>query len=755
MSLATRVRLAQCVCLAACMRRAQRVVMTLALPCASLAAASLAGGQVVQAQATTELLPPGEAERPRLQAARTTVPLRLDGRLDEPAWAQAGATDAMRQVRPDQLPDARVRTVVRVLYDESYLYIGAMMYDSAGQAGVRVRDLRREFDFSENDAFAITLGPLGDRRSAYQFVVNPYGALRDVQAFDGGDVINADWDALWRARTHITDSGWTAEIAIPWASLRYDASRTSWDVNFVRNARRLLEQSAWSAYPRQFASFRLAFAGALDSLAPPPPRRNVRLRPYALADAARSGGSDARYGTAGTFGGEAIWAPTAGSVVELTANTDFAQAEVDRQVVNLERFSVFFPERRQFFLENTDVLNPRGLSGRFVVQPFFSRRIGLAADGTPRRLDGGGRYTWRSGRNTLGALAMHESGDAGNGASVGVLRGSRFLGSNGRVGAFAAVRHDEGAGGGTNVVTALDGLTRLGEQVQANGMLSTSTDDNGTRLAATYFVGRDTPGLYTGVLGAWVSDGYAPRTGFVSRSNTMVTSPAVVGTVQPSWRPSSVVWFKPALVGYAYHDPRSLSLQEGFLQGYVDVYHTNGALWYPYVERHWQRPTDPLQFLPGVTIAPGAQEYWRYGLYASTDASARANLVVNVASGGFFDGNLTRVTGTARWAPDPHLVLSVDADVSRLSSIGARDTARTTTLVAPEVRFAINPRLLLTTFYQYNTGAQQGTLNARFSWEFSPLSFLYVVWNDRRAIQRGVLPVSESLVIKLVWLRQL
>jgi hypothetical protein len=725
---------------------------SLAVITALLAAASRAHGQT-----TTELLPPTDAARPRLAARAAVGRIVLDGRLDEPDWQAAPVTDVFAAVNPDYAPRAKARTRVRVLFDRTHLYVAAELIDSLGRDGVRIRDLRREFTPADNDHFAVILGPLGDRRSAYQFAVTPYGSLRDEQAFDGGDATNENWDALWSARTQRTDSGWVAELAIPWATLRYDATRTEWDVNFVRNARRDLETSAWSAYPRQFSAYRLTFAGVLTDLAPPPPSANIRLRPFALADAARGASDESLTRPSGTVGGEVIWAPNANSLVELTANTDFAQADVDRQVVNLERFSVFFPERRQFFLENTDVLSPRGLTGRYVVQPFFSRRIGLADDGTPRRLDGGARYTWRSGRSSMGALAVHE-GDDGSGvsSSLALVRGSRYVGTSSRLGAFVAVREDAGSGAAaTNLVTAIDGLTRIGEQVQLNGMLSTSTEGDRTSVAATYFVGRDTPGLYTGVLGAWVSEDYAPRTGFVSRSNVWLTSPAVVGTWQPTWRPEHVVWFRPAVVGYVYQTPGSGTLQEGFVQTYVDVLHRNGTLWYPYIERHFQRPTAPVTFLPGVEIAPGQLDYWRSGVLLSTDPSAKLSLRTNVSTGSFFDGALTRATSVARWTPDPRLALSVDVDVSRLRNIGVRDTSLTTTLIAPEVRLALNPRLLFTGFYQYNSSAQLGTFNARFSWEFTPLSFLYVVWNDRRAVNNGVLPTTESLVVKLVWLRQL
>lgn len=713
------------------------------------------------AQAPT-LDPPPDSARRRVIARRAASAITLDGRLDEAAWEQAVVLDDFAAVRPDFAPRARQRTRVRVLFDARQVYIGAEMADSAAARGFRVRDLSRDFLFAENELFAVTLSGLGDRRTAYQFLVTPWGNLRDAEAFDGGNVLNDSWDAMWRARTARSDSGWVAELAIPWESLRYARDAGAWDVNFVRNARRSLEQSALSPYPRQFSSFRLTYAARLDSLLPPAPRTNLRVRPYALGETFRRAPSAVPAGPSlvRAAGGEVIWAPSANLVVEGTLNTDFAQADVDRQVVNLTRFSVFFPERRQFFLESADVLGARGLTGPYAVQPFFSRRIGLADDGTPIPVAGGGRSTYRSGTTTAGALVMRQRATATSAASTfGVLRGSRYVGRAGNVGGLVAVRDDApGPNGGaprTNLVTALDGLTRIGEQIQVNGMVSTSTVGDTTSVAATYFAGRDTPGLYTGILGAYISRDYAPTTGFVFRSNVLLTSPAIVGTWQPSWRPSNVVWFKPAIVTFFYNDPRSLALQEGVVQGYVDVYHRSGTLWYPFVERHWQRPTAAVPLFPGVAVQPGTYDYWRTGLVVSTDPSAKASVRADLATGGFFDGALDRLSGNARWAPDPRVALALAYDVSRLRRLGPADTSFVTQLYGPEVRLAATPRLQLVSFYQYNTAARAATLNARLSWEFSPLSFLYVIWNRREPIAGGSLLRQDALLVKLAWLGQL
>jgi hypothetical protein len=722
-----------------------------------LSASPSLGSRDLSAQ-PSQVPEPTDSTRRRLVARRATGVMRLDGHLTEDDWRSAPVARDFMQVRPDYVPGSAFQSEVRILYDDEHLYVGAFNRDTAG-ASLRIPDLRRDFDASESDLFGITFGPLGDRRTSFQLQVNPLGSQSDVQAFDGGDEANFNWDAMWRVRTSRSDSGWYAEMAIPWTSIRYASGLRAWDLNLVRNTRRALQWSAWMPYPRQFSSWRLTYAGILDSIQPPPTRTNLRFRPYALVQGSRDDATGGRRSTIGDVGGEAIWAPSANSLLEATISTDFAQADVDRQVVNLTRFSVFLPERRQFFLENADLLNAGGLSGRYVVQPFFSRRIGLASDGALQPIDGGLRYAYRSGRTTAGALAMRQAETAEGAASTfGVVRGSRFFGRSTRVGSTVAVRRDDESGATSareNVVTAIDAFARIGEQVQMSGMLSTSTLDGVTGMAATYFVGRETPRLYTGILGALVTEDYDPQTGFVSRPNVLLTSPAASYTWQPASRPSSIVWFKPGVTTYFYQDPSSGRLQEGVVTVDLDVLRSSGAVWTPFVERNLQRPTEAVALLPNVAIAAGDHDYWRYGVDLKSDQSAVLATAARLSAGSFFDGRLQQAVLSGRWSPSPYLAIRGSYEVNRLRSLGTRDTSLVTHLAGPEVRAFLNPRVQWSAFYQYNSVQQQGSLNARFSWEFAPLSFLYVVYNTRDPVAGGENPRARSLIVKLSWLRQL
>ena len=756
---------------------------------------AILGGAVVLSSLFAPRLPaqtstvpePTEQSRKRLVARRTTARLVIDGRLDERDWRAAPVGGDFVQARPDFLPTTKYPTEVRVLYDEENLYIGAFNHDSAGLSTLRMPDLRRDFEPPENDVFAVTIGPMGDRRTVLQFSTTPLGSQADVQAFDGGDAFNFNWDALWRVRTTRADSGWTAEFSIPWRSLRYAPGLTSWDINFVRNTRRVAQWSAWMPYPRQLSSWRISYGGILDSITPPPPRTNIRVRPYVLGTQVTDRSPRAFNGRTGDVGGEVIWAPTANSLLEATVNTDFAQADVDRQVVNLTRFNVFLPERRQFFLENADLLNAGGLgagtiggiggvSGRYFVQPFFTRRIGLGDDGTPQPIDAGVRYAYRSGRTTAGALAMRQAAlGTQDAATFGIVRGSGFFGRATRIGATAAFRQGdaigEGAMGGSamgggamggaardsrrNVVVAMDALARLGELVQFTGMVSASNENGRTGFAGTYGISRNTNTSLAGVLGAIVTKDYNPQMGFVSRPDVVMTNPFATWTLQPGWLPKSVVWLRHGPNAIAFNDPQSGALQESNVTYTGELLFRNGATITPAIEHNIQRPTVAVPLFPAVQIAPGSYGYQRTGLTVRSDQSARLAGTLTASTGAFFDGSLQRAEISGRWSPSPYVAVRAAYEVNRLQSLGTRDSSFTTHLAGPELRVFLNPRVQWSAFYQYNTAVQRASLNARFSWEFLPLSFLYVVYNDRQAVQGGNSPLARSLIVKLSWLGQL
>lgn len=695
--------------------------------------------------------PPTPEQAPRLRATRAESAIVLDGRLDEPVWQRAEVLRSFTQVEPNTGEAAKLGTEVRVAFDRSHLYIAWLAAEPEGRRGLRVQDLRRKFGYFDNDLVGLALDPLGDARNAYSFQITPLGNLRDLHTLDGS-FYNRQWQAVWEARTDIQADHWTAEVAIPWTALRYAAGTTRMRANFHRIARRTNEMSAWVPWPRAMNAYRMDFSGWIEGLEPPPPGPRVSVRPYATGVAART--DDVANRTA-DVGGELLWQPTPSTIVEGTVNTDFAQADVDRQVVNLRRFSVFFPEQRQFFLD-TATLFDIGTDDDLVVRPFFSRRIGLAPGGIPLTLAGGARAVRSGVSGSSGLMLLHQDRSASAPASTFLVgRTSHNVGGASRVGGLITARRDVGTSAPASLTGAADGLWRITPNWTVEGMASVTEADAGGRGFASYIKGtRQTSQLTLSWLEALVTDRYTPASGFVSRTNVALHAPKVTYDWRPAWRPASIRNFNLFGSSFVYTDLRDGELEETYSETYVDIVGQHGALFYPDLLHFSQRVREAFEPVPGVVVAPGRYSYWRPNVYYGTDKSRRAWAGARVYTGGYYDRSLDQLELRLFASPTPRAALGVNVDINRFHGGGAATVV--TRLIAPELRLAWNPRLQLTAFYQYNEAARQGTLNARFSWEFKPLSYLYVVLNDARDAGQPTLPGPrrQQLLVKLVYFGQ-
>jgi hypothetical protein len=698
---------------------------------------------------------------PLFLTARATAPIVADGRLDEADWAAAPPLAGFVQIEPERGRPASRDTEVKVLFDGRLLVFGFRCHDAAGSGGVRVTDLRRDFDDEQNDFVGVVLDPFGDGRTAQAFAVNPYGAQRDLRASDGTQR-DLDWNTVWHAGARIAEDGWTAEIALPWTSLRYPAGAGSWRANFVRRIRRQNELTAWVEFPRNVSPYHMTFAGTLAGLEPPPPGRNLRLTPYALARADRNELSGAaERGESYDLGGEVKWLPGPATVVDATVNTDFAQAEVDRQVVNLSRFSVFFPEKRQFFLESSSLFE----SDFDNVKPFFSRRIGLDDSGRPIGIDAGLRLVHQDAGHAWGGLLLRTREEGGAPASTfGMARYSKNLGARHRLGGLLVHRRDEGGALGEridNTVAVVDGLYRPHERYSLQGLLSASTTPGGgDGFAGSLWTYYENEWIYAGLVEQVISEDYDPRAGFVLARNLIVTSPAVTLDWRPAWRPRRVRSLKPNVVSYLYHDHDDREFREGWvrLEPLWIVFDDGSEVW-SWWEPNWQRLAAAFSPLPGLEVAPGDYDYSRWGIAARTDRSRRTFVEARYLDGGFFDGELQTTILAARLSPSPRLALRVDYERNAIRDLGPARAGRVSELVISELRLALDPRLQLTLFHQHNTAAERESWNARLVWEWRPLSFAYLVYTEASPTDPGAgfLGSPEfrdrQLILKLAWSR--
>jgi hypothetical protein len=695
---------------------------------------------------------------PQLEATRATGAIVVNGSLDDEDWSRAAVAAGFIQAEPRQGEPATEPTEVRVLFDDRYLYVGVMCHDSMGDGDLRVRDLRRDFNDTTDDFFSVAIDGVRDGRSAMIFRVNPRGALRDQQNVDGG-LADVDFDAVWIARTSRDRRGWTAEIAIPWETLRYRAGDDTWNINFQRVNRRKNESSGWSPWPRVMLPFRMDYAGTLTGVEPPPPSRNLRLQPYVVGDASRIESTAGEGEAEGAhIGIDLKWAMTTNSVLDLTVNPDFGQTDVDRQVVNLTRFSVFFPERRQFFLENRGVFFT-GNGSRF--EPFFSRRIGLDEEGEPIPIHAGARITMRSADHAFGALAVSQGGADTTDSEFGVVRYVRNFSGQNRLGGLVTARHD--GDGATNLVGGVDGFWRPTPTSFVRGTLtqSTTSDAGGEGAGGFIWVANDANWGYVGYISELVTAGYDARTGFVVRNDYVRISPAVTLDWRPSWRPAFVRRIQPGFTLEHFVDPNNGTTQEGFvsIRPFTVQFENGGQLQYV-VQPNWQQPREPFRPVPGVDIAPGRYDYLRHAFTIQSDPSSKVAARVEGGFGGYFDGWLQTWRVVLQATPDPRVAVNADYIVNRLSEVGTTRASLITHLLGVESRLAASPRLQLVSFMQWNTAARQLSVNARLAWEYQPLSFLTLVYNDRAPVDgHGVVAPApfgtRQLLAKLTWLLQL
>lgn len=729
-------------------------------------------GAAYPARAQTASPPP--APPPVVEAVRASGPVVVDGRPDEAVWDQAAPASGFTQNEPRHGAPAVFDTRVRLLFDETHLYVSAVLRDTLGRAGVRVPALQRDFNYDASDVFSLILDPFGDERNAFVFQVNPYGAQRDLQVREG-ITFNIDWDAAWTARAQITSEGWTAEMAIPWATLRYptpeEGRAAAWRVNFMRGVRRLGETSGWVPWPRSYSPYHMQFAGELRGLEPPPPRANVQVRPYMLAREERSGGERTLNGLErAKLGGDLKWAISTNTVLDLTFNTDFAQVDADEQVVNLDRYSVFFPERRAFFLESASIFDV-GYS-RFT--PFYSRRIGLEG-GRPVPLDAGLRLTRSTPGGQLGALLVRQRAtDFAPVSHFGIGRVSRNLGRGGaRLGALLVARHDDAfqdESARTNVVATLDGYARLSPTARVTAFASGSTtrgaDAPGDGFASYLWLRNNADWGYVGLIQDIATKHYEASTGFIFRQDVILNSPAATLDWRPGWRPASVRTFDPGFYAFTYHRPSDGAfLQADLRLRPVSIVFRNSAEVSVNAGPSWQTldAREAAVFRPlGAELAPGNYRYVRTRLEASSDLSARGVGAVEVETGGFYDGRLTTLAAEVLARLSPHATFSSRYELNAARSLGRAASDMTSHLVGAEARLALNPRVQLSALYQYNTLADLAAWNVRFSYEFRPLSYLYLVFNDARyhvpTARRHAAPnrfdSTQQLIFKLTYLAQ-
>ncbi len=717
----------------------------------------------IQAQ-NAETFPPPDTV-PTIRAGATQEKILIDGFLNESAWDTAPVVEDFFRIEPRQGGDYRYPTQVKILYDQNHLYFGVFCQDSLGKEGIRVQDFRRDYSSFNNDGFFIQLDPQNLKRYCMSFQATPLGTQRDLQVFDDS-FYDTDWDALWDVRTSVTDEGYFAEFAIPFKSLRYDrpepGDSLSWGITFSRMARRDFEQTVFPKIPQAFSPYRMTYAAQLKGIQAPPPALNLRIQPYVLGQYERavdaSGEISDDYDL--KIGGDIKWAVNPSSVLDLTFLTDFAQAEVDRAVNNLSRFNIFFPERRQFFLENSGIWAGADVNG---IKPFFTRRIGLDGGFNARPLDiqAGLRFVNRTEKRSWGGLYVRQEASATTGPSnFWVGRYLQNFGTQNNVGLMLTHRLDEAKGEEglpaiNNSTLTLDGLIRPKDEITIQYLVSGSRDNTNDSLgtAGSVFLGYSPNNMYWGWVSKWVSPKYNSRMGFVFQQDVIQHNPGgyfIIRPKQKKWQ-----WIRrwdPGLFVNFFQNASDGAFQQAEIYLFpVFLLLQNGGLIEWALFPTWQRID--FDFRPlGLRIDQGDYFYFTQYVLFRSDASRKLSGNLQYQWGEYYDGKLNTLSAGLRYAPIPHIATTLDYEWNRFREVGNENQDLDAHLITGGLRLAYNPRWLLSIFYQYNSFDTQGRWNVRASWQFAPLSFVYLVWNDQQFRDTEVR--NQSAVAKITYLKQ-
>jgi hypothetical protein len=695
------------------------------------------------------------------------VNMKADGLLDEPAWKDAKSIFLNFQVEPFQGKKASFSSEVKVMYNRNFLYVGAILRDTIGRNRFRSPNLKRDYVFQENDLFGIAMDGFLDKRNALVLQSNAYGVQRDLLAFDDRQ-FDIDWDGLYRVRTQRSDSSWVAEFAIPWQTLRYPKTdgqaSQDWGINFFRVRRSSNELSVWSPHPRSMSPLRMDYAGRMKGIIPPPPTAtNIRFIPYLLEDIRKTEGSEIGNGSNQAFklGGEVKWAISPTTILDLTFNTDFAQADVDRQVNNISRFSVFFPERRQFFLENASLFSTglapisEVLGGSMYIQPFFSRTIGLDARVNPIAITAGSRVVYRSEQRNIGGIFMRQGeGDGDPYTNFYVGRYSENVGAQNRIGAIVTSKQSVSKQQST---AALDAFIRFNQKLSFSGMATLTQDSRANQDGvAAYGQFLYTTNTFTTYwTNTYVSENYNPAMGFVSRTNIASNALGFDMNVRKSWMPKWIRSWQPGVYTEFYHSLKTGKLiEQSILSGPLWFNLQNGGILGGYVLASVQNLEDT--FTPvGITIKPGRYEYFRKGFLLASDPSSKYSGSFEYGWGGYYNGFLHTIDAQGRLAPIPFINVGLTWSRNIFENMGVAKENKTVDLVILESRLALSPRLQWIGFYQKNTTDQLNALNMRLAWEYQPLSFVYLVFNasDYQGTDKST-QKQQSFLAKLSFLKQ-
>lgn len=662
----------------------------------------------------------------------TSDKITLDGLLNEETWKLAEKAGNFQRVTPTDTGYAKAQTSVMIAHDASNIYLAAICYDPT--PGKRpIQSLRRDFKFKSNDNFALFFDTFNDQTNGFGFYVSAAGVQYDHLGYEGSRA-NASWDAKWKSAVKSYDDRWVVELSVPFRSLRYSETDSVWGINFGRLDLKTNEKSAWAPMPRQFNHCDLAYTGTLiwDK---PLNKSGLRfsLIPYVTGKVTRDfeNGGPVKWRKGAGFDAKVMLSNSLN--LDLTFNPDYSQVEEDKQVTNLDRFELYFPERRQFFLENSDLFANLGSSN---VRPFFSRRIGLnvpVAAGT--RLSGKLNDKLRIGLMDM-QTETKELIPASN-YFVSVIQQQVFSRSN--ISAFV-VNKQVTANFSDSVYNGLNYNRVVGVEYNLaspdsrwtgkafyHRSLYSGASSNAAAVSGN--INFSTKYLKTTMTGSWIGADYKSEVGYIRRTGYYEMTPTLSYTMYPS--SGIVLSHGPAFdMDFIYDTQFNLTDRQtsiGYSIGFRDRSQINFDASENFVLL--ARSFDPTN-TGGTPLSAGTSYSWLNGSIGFNSDSRKLFTYSAVAGyGSYYNGTMWYVSGSAEYRFQPFGSIGVTANYDDITLPEPYNNANLV-LISPKLDITFTDKIFLTTFIQYNDQINNLNTNIRFQWRFAPVSDLFIVYTE-------------------------
>ena len=727
-----------------------------------------------------------------LRIRKAQSPIKLDGMLDEPAWMNADSTGDFYLNAPFDTSFASLQTKVRVTFDDKFIYVAAICMQP--RSSYTIQSLKRDFGPGTTDLVIVNIDPFQDKLNGFHFAVSPMNVQREG-LIDNGANLTTFWDNKWYSAVHQEPDRWVAEIAIPFTTLRYKLSegQNTWNINFIRNILHNNESSTWKPVPRNFRPNNLAFFGNLIwEEAPPKPGKNIVGAPYLTGsfsqEQLRSDDYTIHRGDSSVWtGGAGLDAKigiTPSLNLDLTINPDFSQVEVDQQVTNLTRFELFFPERRQFFLENSDLFGFFGFPG---ARPFFSRRIGIVTDPatglTSRvpivagaRLSGRLNENWRVGLMNMQTQKDKELDLPASNYTVAVAQ--RKLLERSTIGGIFVNKESFLADLSPEQQGNFERFNRVGG-LEFNYYSADNKWENETYYHRSFSPDPDKQGsslaFFNGYSSTWldaklgfhrIDDNYTAETGFVPRTGFQGT----FHQFDFLFNPKNKLAEKVVVYGFGTRGETNFSLKGsqldhdwafyGFLnfrdqtEGFTGFYHSYIQLTDPF------DPTNSgKEESSNYKYLEAGSAYTNVGWFLGFNSSPRHDFRIEseVNAGQFFNGHFFATNTVLSYRVQPIGLLSVGINYNNIN-LPAPYPSGNVWLIGPRAELSFSRSVFFSTFFQYNTQANNFNINSRFQWRFRPVSDLFLVYTDNYFAEglpltpvKTFSPKNRSLVLKITY----